>query len=59
MIKKKRKPVMHRGFSIQNCTFQTLCDRVPTFFLFFCIVCDSETDKKVIQNLFVAVVLMY
>lgn len=48
MIKKqqKNKSVMHRGFSIQNCTLQVLCDRAPTFFLFFCIVCDSETDLK-------------
>lgn len=26
---------MHRGYSIQNCTLQALCDRVSTFFLLF------------------------
>lgn len=27
------KTVMHRGFSIQNCTFSALFNRVPNFYL--------------------------
>lgn len=37
---------MHRGYGIQNCTFQTLCDRVPTFFLLFV----SYVILKLIKN---------
>lgn len=40
------KTVMHRGFSIQNCTFSALFNRVPNFFSLFSIVCDSETEKS-------------
>ena len=40
------KTVMHRGFSIQNCTFQALFNRVQDFFSLFSIVCDSETEKS-------------
>lgn len=49
---------MHRGYSIQNCTLQTLCDRVTTFFLLFVSYVILKLIK-VIRNLFVAVVLMY
>lgn len=40
------KTVMHRGFSIQNCTFSALFNRVQNFFSLFSIVCDSETEKS-------------
>lgn len=40
------KTVMHRGFSIQNCIFPALFNRVQTFFSLFSIVCDSETEKS-------------
>lgn len=47
--KKKKitiKTVMHRGFSIQNCKFRALFNRVQDFFSLFSIVCDSETEKS-------------
>ena len=40
------KTVMHRGFSIQNCKFPALFNRVQDFFSLFSIVCDSETEKS-------------
>lgn len=40
------KTVMHKGFSIQNCTFSALFNRVQNFFSLFSIVCDSETEKS-------------
>lgn len=40
------KTVMHRGFSIQNCIFPALFNRVQNFFSLFSIVCDSETEKS-------------
>lgn len=44
--KKDYKNVMHRGFSIQNCKFSALFNRVQNFFSLFSIVCDSETEKS-------------
>lgn len=44
--KSVNKSVTHRGFSIQNCTFSALSNRVQDFFSLFSIVCDSETEKS-------------
>lgn len=46
------KNVMHRSFSIQNCTFPALFNRVQKFFsLFFLFLCDSETEKVMTNDL--------
>lgn len=45
------KNVMHKGFSIQNCTFPALFNRVQNLFSLFSIVCDSETEKVMTTDL--------
>lgn len=40
------KTVMHRGFSILNCTSSALFNRVQKRLSLFSIVCDSESEKS-------------
>lgn len=40
------KTVMHRGFSILNCTSSALFNRVQKLLSLFSIVCDSESEKS-------------